>query len=264
MNAVIATAAVAPMLAAAAVRAEQASQLILGETARVLENSGDWLRIRSDVDAYEGWVHRGYVRAVSEADAGRWRREATAWSDGARVDSDDVERPVPLRARVVLDGDVVILPDGGRGRLVNGAIGAAEAVRAAARARPAERWALERFGGSAYQWGGLTPWGVDCSGLVQTSFLARGVVVPRDSSDQALFGDPVAPDEARPGDLLFFRSESGAPAITHVAFAAAGEMLIHSTIACGGVVHESFAPGSRAGEMLRPRLVAARRYPREV
>ena len=96
---------------------------------------------------------------------------------------------------------------------------------------------------------------------MQTSFLARGVVGPRDSAEQALFGAPVEPALARPGDLLFFRSESGAPAITHVAFAAAGEMLIHSTISCGGVVHESFAPGSRAGEALRPRLVAARRYP---
>jgi len=262
MNAVIATAGIAPMLAAPAVRAEQASQLVLGETARVLENSGEWLRVRSDIDAYEGWVHRGYVRAVSEADAARWRREATAWSDGARVDSDDITRPIPLRARIVVDGDVVILPDGGRGRLVDGVIRDAAAAGGAARARPAERWALERFGGSAYQWGGVTPWGVDCSGLVQTSFLARGVVVPRDSSQQALFGEPVEPGDARPGDLLFFRSESGTPAITHVAFAAEGEMLVHSTISCGGVVHESFAAGSRAGEALRPRLVAARRYPR--
>jgi cell wall-associated NlpC family hydrolase len=260
MKAVIATAGIAPMLSAASVRAEQASQLVLGETARVLENSGDWLRIRSDIDGYEGWVHRGYLRAVSEADAARWRREATAWSDGARVKSDEITRPIPLRARVVLDGDVVILPDGSRGRVVDGGIAGAAVVAAAACVQPAERWALERFGSSAYQWGGLTPWGVDCSGLVQTSFLARGLVVPRDSAQQALFGDPVSPAEAKPGDLLFFRSESGAPDITHVAFAAEGDMLVHSTIACGGVVHESFAPGSRAGDMLRPRLVAARRY----
>lgn len=261
MNAVIATAGIAPMLAAAAVRAEQTSQLILGETGRVMETSGEWLRVRSDVDGYAGWVHRGYLRTGSEADAARWRREATAWSEGARVDSDDIIRPIPLRARLVLDGDVVILPDGGRGRVLDGVIRpASEAARGAAR-QPAERWALERFGGTAYQWGGLTPCGVDCSGLVQTTFLARGLVVPRDSSEQALFGAPVDPAEARPGDLLFFRSEAGGPAITHVAFLAEGRMLIHSTIACGGVVHESLDPGSRAAEALIPRLVAARRYP---
>ena len=184
VNAVIATAGIAPMLAAAAVRAEQTSQPILGETGRVMETSGEWLRVRSDVDGYAGWVHRGYLRTGSEADAARWRREATAWSEGARVDSDDIIRPIPLRARLVLDGDVVILPDGGRGRVLDGVIRPAlEAARGAAR-QPAERWALERFGGTAYQWGGLTPCGVDCSGLVQTTFLARGLVVPRDSSEQ--------------------------------------------------------------------------------
>ncbi len=261
MNAVIATAGIAPMLSAAAVRSEQTSQLIMGETGRVLETSGEWLRVRNDVDGYTGWVHRGYLRTVRDADAARWRREATAWSDGARVDSEEARRPIPLRARVVLDGDVVILPDGGRARLVDGVIRAASDAAQAAAGAPAERWALERFGGTAYQWGGLTAWGVDCSGLVQTTFLARGLVVPRDSSEQALFGAPVDPAEARPGDLLFFRSESGGPTITHVAFLAAGEMLVHSTIACGGVVHESFAAGSRAAEALRPRLVAARRYP---
>jgi gamma-D-glutamyl-L-lysine dipeptidyl-peptidase len=261
MNTVIATAAIAPVLAAAGVRSEQTSQLILGETGRVHETSGDWLRIRNDVDGYDGWVHRGYVRLASDADAARWRREATAWSDGARLDSDGITRPIPLRARLVLDGDVVILPDGGRGRLVAGAIGDAAAARDSASAQPPERWALQRFGGAAYQWGGLTPWGVDCSGLVQTTFLARGLVVPRDSSAQALFGSAIEPAIAAPGDLLFFRSESGAPAITHVAFLAADRMLIHSTIACGGVVHESFTPGSRAGDLLGPRLAAARRYP---
>jgi cell wall-associated NlpC family hydrolase len=101
---------------------------------------------------------------------------------------------------------------------------------------------------------------VDCSGLVQTTFAARGVDVPRDSAQQAEAGTAVPLDAIRPGDLLFFHSETG-PRITHVAFAAEGDTLIHSTIARGGVVQEPFAPGSRAGDALRPRLVAARRIP---
>ena len=135
------------------------------------------------------------------------------------------------------------------------------AVVTAARGVAAEQWAFERFGGAPYQWGGLTPWGVDCSGLVQTTYLARGVTVPRDSSAQALWGDGVPIDGAAPGDLLFFRSESGSAAITHVAFAAAGNCIVHSTIACGGVVREPFGEGTRAGQAIRPRLVAVRRYP---
>jgi cell wall-associated NlpC family hydrolase len=60
-----------------------------------------------------------------------------------------------------------------------------------------------------------------------------------------------------PGDLLFFRGESG-DRITHVAFAAEGNALIHSTVACGGVLIEPWLPGSRAAA-LRDRLVAVRR-----
>src|SRR5205823_11360540 len=96
-------------------------------------------------------------------------------------------------------------------------------------------WAARRFLGAPYQWGGVTPWGVDCSGLVQTTFAARGLVLPRDSAQQATAGDEVATAALGAGDLLFFRGESG-NGITHVAFAAAGETLVHATVACGGVV----------------------------
>jgi len=70
-------------------------------------------------------------------------------------------------------------------------------------------------------------------------------------------GDEVIPSDIAPGDLLFFRGEFGT-GITHVAFAGAGETLIHATVACGGVVRESWLPGTRAAG-LRDRLVVVRR-----
>jgi cell wall-associated NlpC family hydrolase len=130
-------------------------------------------------------------------------------------------------------------------------------ILAAARAKAPERWALEHFMGSPYQWGGVTPWGVDCSGLVQTTFAARGIALPRDSSQQARHGISVALNAIQPGDLLFFRSETGS-AITHVAFAGEADTLVHSTLPCGGMLTEPWLPGSRAAT-LRERLVAVRR-----
>jgi cell wall-associated NlpC family hydrolase len=116
---------------------------------------------------------------------------------------------------------------------------------------------MEHFAGAPYQWGGVTPWGVDCSGLVQTTFAARGVMLPRDSGQQLVHGAVVPLDAIQPGDLLFFRGESGS-SITHVAFAGDADTLIHSTLACGGTLVESWLPGTRAST-LRERLVAVRR-----
>jgi len=254
---IIARAALVPVLAEATLRAEQMTQLVLGEAGRVTERSGEWRRIRADLDGYEGWVHRGYLVEVTDEEAVRWRNEANGWSLGATLHADDRQIRLPLRARVALDGDTIRLPDGLRGRLTQGSVHPANETAAAARARSPECWALDHFAGSPYQWGGVTPSGVDCSGLVQTTFAARGTMLPRDSALQIALGTPVAPEAIRPGDLLFFRGEEER-GITHVAFAGEADTLIHSTVACGGVVVEPWLPGTRAAS-LRERLDAVRR-----
>jgi gamma-D-glutamyl-L-lysine dipeptidyl-peptidase len=254
---VIARAPLAPLCAEPSLRAEQVSQLVLGEGAELIETSGDWRRVRTYADAYEGWVHCGYLAEVDRPEAEAWQRDATGWSIGATLRVGDNRVRLPLRARVALDHDAVRLPDGRRGHLTDGAIPVASALASEARAKAPERWALEHFAGAPYLWGGVTPWGVDCSGLVQTIFAARGLSLPRDSSQQIECGLPVSIDEPRPGDLLFFRGDAGR-SITHVAFVGEADTLVHSTIACGGVVQESWLPGARAA-LLRGRLVAVRR-----
>jgi gamma-D-glutamyl-L-lysine dipeptidyl-peptidase len=257
MPSVIGRAVVAPVLAQPGVRAEQVTQLILGETAALVERTGDWRRVCTHGDDYAGWIHSGYLSEVTDAGAEEWRSRANAWSEGAVLQIDSSQIALPLRARVALENGVVVLPDGRRGRATGGWVREMREVVAAARTKTAERWALEYFLGSPYQWGGVTPWGVDCSGLVQTAFAARGVSLPRDSAQQVGQGTVVPSDAIRPGDLLFFSGESGT-GITHVAFAGEADTLVHSALACGGMVVESWLPGTRAAG-LRERLVAVRR-----
>lgn len=257
MASVIARAALAPVLAQPTVRAEQVTQLVLGETAVVLERTGDWRRVCTHADDYDGWIHSGYLSEVEDPAAEEWRSRANGWSEGAVIRIAGSPISLPLRARVVLERDVVRLPDGHQGRVVGGCIREMQETLSASRAKAPERWAFEHFLGSPYQWGGVTPWGVDCSGLVQTTFAARGVTLPRDSAQQVVHGTSVPLDAIQPGDLLFFRGESSA-AITHVAFAGEADTLIHSTLACGGMLVEPWLPGSRAA-VLRERLAAVRR-----
>ncbi len=253
----IGRAGVAPVCREPSPRAEQVTQLVLGETARVLEHQGDWRRVRLDVDRYEGWVHIGYALETDHEIARGWRESAAAWSEGAVMRTEDgVVVRLPVRARVGLAAPRVDLPDGRQGVLGVGAITPHARVIVRARAVSPDLWALRTFAGTPYQWGGVTPWGVDCSGLVQTTFLARGIALHRDAAQQAEQGEAVPLGEYRPGDLLFF-SERG-DRITHVAFAGPSDTLIHSTLACGGVVLEPWGPGSRA-MLLRTQLVAVRR-----
>jgi peptidoglycan DL-endopeptidase CwlO len=58
--------------------------------------------------------------------------------------------------------------------------------------------------GVPYVWGGASPGGFDCSGLVMYAYAQIGVSLPHSSYAQANMGTPVPYDQLQPGDLVFF------------------------------------------------------------
>lgn len=79
-----------------------------------------------------------------------------------------------------------------------------------------------------YRWGGKSPFGIDCSGLVQTVFSLNGFRLPRDAAQQALEGEPNDfLQEAFPGDLAFFGEEN--EPITHVGIMLNNHNIIHAS-----------------------------------
>ena len=88
-----------------------------------------------------------------------------------------------------------------------------------------------------YRWGGKTPLGIDCSGLVSMSYLLNGIVIWRDASIKEGFPLREIPrSEMKPGDLLFFPG--------HVAMYIGDGRYIHSTGKAGsdGVCFNSLDP----------------------
>lgn len=103
------------------------------------------------------------------------------------------------------------------------------------------------YRGAAYRWGGKSPLGIDCSGLVSMAYMLCGCLIYRDAAIKPGFPMREIPkEEVKAGDLLFFPG--------HVAMAMGGGRYVHSTGFAGsdGVVVNSLVPGE---EDYRPDLV---------
>jgi len=87
----------------------------------------------------------------------------------------------------------------------------------------------EYFLGDPYVWGGRSADGVDCSGLVNISYRACGIDLPRNAHGQFLVTAPLEPAELQPADLMFFSDTNIPDKIGHVMLYMGGGMLIEAT-----------------------------------
>jgi hypothetical protein len=259
--AAVTTAAVAPLLREPRIAADRVSEVLHGEPLTLLERrDAIWLRVRAP-DGYHGWLPAGYVATGPDDWAEDWTTRATARSLGAELKFEDRRFRLVVGARVALRRDgLVDTADGRTWNVAWGVVRSEAEYRAEARLLAAPEWALRWFSGAPYQWGGRTEWGVDCSGLVQATYAARGISLPRDSDQQAVAGRAVAIDPAGAGygagDILCF---ADGRRVSHVALWAGTGHIVHSVLARGGVASDDLFGDTPAAQRLRDMLVAVRR-----
>ena len=109
-----------------------------------------------------------------------------------------------------------------------------------------------KYIGTKYVYGGTSPSGFDCSGLVQYSLRKLGVTISRSSKAQYNHGVAVSRSNLQPGDLVFFSRGGG---ISHVAIYAGNDQVIHAPRSGKTVCYQSLTTLSRAMKYVGARRV---------
>lgn len=96
--------------------------------------------------------------------------------------------------------------------------------------------------GTPYRYGGTNNKGMDCSGLIYTSFIKYDQQIPRTTKGLSKFGQKISINKVRKGDLLFFKTSKKWGKINHVGLVVRANRdrieFIHSTTSRGVIISE--------------------------
>lgn len=206
-------------------RSEMTNQLLFGDLFTITEIEKNWCKIISISDNYEGWVDKNQINHISDEEYERINKANKVF-----IDDPITEIWHNNTKTLVVMGSVIHGCENGTfslgnnnyvinnepTKLDNNVDGIAIIEKA------------KLFIGSPYLWGGRSPFGIDCSGMVQIVFRCCGIELKRDASQQAEKGTTINfVEETLPGDLAFFDNNEGI--ITHVGIILNNKQIIHSS-----------------------------------
>jgi gamma-D-glutamyl-L-lysine dipeptidyl-peptidase len=207
-------------------KSEQVSQLLFGEHYYVMfsDQENKWLRIKNYFDAYEGWIDATQHTSISKE-----------YFDHILIA--DFKITIDLTSSLLYKKSPILILMGSIIPVTNTELFKIEeqlAFNGEAKAQGQRRdyeflkTIAQRYLNSPYQWGGKSPFGIDCSGFVQMVYKISGYKLPRDAWQQAETGE-IVPDitSSKFGDLAFFKNE--AEKITHVGIILENNRIIHAS-----------------------------------
>ena len=224
------------------------SQLLSNERVELLEVAGAWARAsateqrRQAKDGktmvpYEGWLPLDSLTfSLPLAPTAIVRTKTAPTADG------DLSLGVKLRVigPTKTSGARVLLGDG-RTELLQGKYLSPLPQKTKPEELRGKILATARlFLGDKYYWGGRSAWGIDCSGLVNISYRAWGMDLPRNADDQYTASKRVSRENLKPADLIFSADAAKPGKINHVMLYSGTGKLIEATGDTNSVREVSF------------------------
>lgn len=207
---------IVPLRAEPSHKSEMVSQILFGEHFEFLEKGKKWCLVRLAYDGYEGWIDAKQYSELTEEDFLLLNKSEHSFvTDLVEFATDENNNLVPIHLGSDLTG-IHLFGHKFEGNRTKGK---------KSRANLAQTAFL--YLNSPYLWGGKTPFGIDCSGLVQMVYKLNGFQLLRDACQQAQQGEPLSfIEESQPGDLAFFDNSEGE--IIHVGIILKNNYIIHS------------------------------------
>lgn len=196
------------------------TELLFGETLRVLDRADGWAWVKSDVDGYVGYVPEAGLSPTDAAATHMVAVPRTFAYTGADLKT-PAAFPLSLGSRLIITGESETR--GTRYLGVGGGLFVVAAHCAAVGVPVTDDYVsiAARLLETPYLWGGRSGFGIDCSGLVQLSMMMAGRPAPRDSDMQASgLGTPIERGDLQRGDLVFWKG--------HVAIMEDAQTILHA------------------------------------
>jgi len=209
----------------AADKAELVTQLFFGEHYEVLQVSKDkkWLRIQIYFDQYEGWIDSKQHHSIT--------REHFEYINRAdfKITTDITTSILYNKNPLTIVMGSIIPISGSELFKMEEQFAFNGESKSVGQKRDVEFLKITalKYLNAPYQWGGKSPFGIDCSGFTQMVFKINGYKLSRDAAQQARQGKLMQTKDAEPGDLAFFKNKEGNT--SHVGMILADNKIIHAS-----------------------------------